>query len=222
VPSEHRGEPIQYAVCDDRATLLYLANLGCIDQNPWMSRIGSLEHPDYVLIDLDPQEAHYDQIVEAALLVKQELDAIGLAGYPKTTGGDGMHIFIPLEPRYSYEQVRQFGEILSLLTIQKNPDLFTTPRSVAKRRKGKVYFDWMQISSGKTIAAVYSLRAHPGAPVSAPLEWSEVRKGLSPLDFTIHHVRERFARVGDLFRPVLDRPQKLEPALRRLGERMQG
>jgi bifunctional non-homologous end joining protein LigD len=223
VPSEHRGgSPINYIVCDDRATLLYLANLGCIDQNPWMSRAGSLASPDFVLIDLDPQEAPYDLIVEAALLVRAELEAVGLAGYPKTTGGDGMHIYIPLQPHYTYEQARQFAEILSILVLQRNKNLFTTPRSVSKRTKGKVYFDWMQISKSKTIAAPYVARAYDHAPVSAPLAWDEVRPGLSPRNFTIVNAPERFAAVGDLFAPVLKQPQKLEAALERLGRRLNG
>ena len=95
---------------DDRATLLFLVNLGCIDHNPWMSRVGSLEHPDYLLIDLDPQECGYEKIVEAALVVRAKLDRAELESYPKTTGGDGMHLFVPLEPRYTYEQVRSFAE----------------------------------------------------------------------------------------------------------------
>jgi bifunctional non-homologous end joining protein LigD len=202
-----------YALADDRAALLYLTNLGSIDQNPWMSRLGSLEHPDFILIDLDPQECPFDMIVEAALLVKKQLDALGLAGYPKTTGGDGMHIYIPLEPVYSFDDSRNFAELIGRLCIAERPGLFTTPRTVARREKGRVYFDWLQNSMIKTIAAPYALRAHPGAPVSTPLAWREVKKGISPLDFTIRNAPDRFARVGDLFAGVLEKPQRLEPAL---------
>ena len=121
--SEHNQDKIHYIICNDRATLVYLANLACIDQNPWMSRIGSLDNPDFALIDLDPTEGcPYSQIVEAAQLVKNTLDSVGLAGYPKTTGGDGMHIYIPLEPVYTYEQVRSFAELLSVLVINQNPE----------------------------------------------------------------------------------------------------
>ena len=216
--SEHTDGDTHYVICNDRATLLYLANLACIDHNPWMSRVGSLENPDFALIDLDPTEGcPYDQIVEAARIVQKKLEAIGMAGYPKTTGGDGMHIYIPLEPVYSYEQVRSFAEILSLLVIAEDPNLFTTPRAVSKRKKGKVYFDYLQISSSKTIAAPYVLRAYPGAPVSTPLAWSEVKKGLKPTDFNIHNAVRRFERVGDLFEPVLTKKQKLEHALEKLG-----
>ena len=217
--SEHNQDNIHYIICNDRATLVYLANLACIDQNPWMSRLGSLENPDFALIDLDPTDGcPYEQIVEAAQLVKKTLDAIGLAGYPKTTGGDGMHIYIPLEPVYTYEQVRSFAEILSILVIRQNPDLFTTPRAVTRRKKGKVYFDYLQISTGKTIAAPYVPRAYPGAPVSTPLDWPEVKKGLEPAQFNIRNVLDRFERVGDLFAPVLTNRQRFEATLERMGQ----
>ena len=216
--SDHNQDKIHYIICNDRATLIYLANLASIDQNPWMSRVGSLDNPDFALIDLDPTEGcPYSQIVEAAQLVKKTLDSIGLAGYPKTTGGDGMHIYIPLEPVYTFEQVRSFAELLSILVINRNPNLFTTPRTVARRKKAKVYFDYLQISSAKTIAAPYVLRAHPGAPVSTPLDWSEVKAGLEPGQFNIHNAMDRFARTGDLFEGVLTKPQRLEPALEQVA-----
>jgi bifunctional non-homologous end joining protein LigD len=217
--SEHNQDKIHYIICNDRATLLYLANLACIDQNPWMSRLGSLDNPDFALIDLDPTEGcPYDKIVEAAQLVKKTLDSIGLAGYAKTTGGDGMHIYIPLDPVYTYEQVRSFAEILSILVIRQNPDLFTTPRAVSRRKKAKVYFDYLQISSAKTIAAPYVPRAYPGAAVSTPLDWSEVKKGLEPRHFNIHNVLDRFERVGDLFAPVLTNRQRIEATLERMSQ----
>lgn len=218
IHSEHRGEPIRYVVADDRATLLYLTNLGCIDQNPWMSRIETLDYPDYILIDLDPQECSFEKILDAMRLVKEVLDEIGLQGYPKTTGGDGMHVFVPVEPKYTYEQARTFAEILSQVVIGLRPELFTTPRSVSKRRKGRVYFDYLQISSAKTIAAPYVTRAYDGAPVATPLDWDEVRHGLKPGTFNITNAVARFQEVGDLFAPVLKNRQKLEPALKKLAK----
>ncbi len=219
--SEHNQAPIRFVVADDAASLLYLANLGCIDQNPWMSRVGSLDNPDFLLIDLDPQECPYDKIVEAALLVRSKLEAVGLVGYPKTTGGDGMHIYVPLEPVYSYEQTRGFAQVISHLVTLERPDLFTSPRAVAKREKNRVYFDYMQQSSGKTISAPYVLRAYPGAPVATPLEWREVRPGLTPQQFHLRNILERFSRLGDLFGGVLDRPQRLEGAMERLERLIQ-
>ena len=216
IPSEHKAKPIRFALAEDRASLLYLANLGCIDHNPWMSRVGSLEHPDFILIDLDPQGCEYDKIIEAAQLVRKKLDMVGLEGYPKTTGGDGMHIYVPLEPVYTYEQSRTFAEIIGRLVAAERPDLFTTPRAVSKRQHGRVYFDYLQNGESKTIAAPYVVRAHPGAPVATPLAWREVTFGLLPTQFTIRNAMDRFARVGDLFSGVLTNLQRLEKGMEKL------
>jgi bifunctional non-homologous end joining protein LigD len=228
--SEHfpdwlRREPVQeghppktkyYVVADDRSSLLYLANLGCIDQNPWISRVGSLDHPDWVLIDLDPFECSFDRLIEAAQVVHRILSRLDLRGYPKTTGGDGLHVYIPVDPVYTYEQSRQFAELIFRLAEGEAPDLFTEPRSVSSRKKGKVYFDWLQIGKGKTISAPYVVRAYDGAPVSTPLHWAELKKGLRPTDFTIKNVVERFRKIGDIFAPVLQGGQRLEQALKKL------
>ncbi len=208
---------IHYVIGDDRATLLYLVNLGCIDHNPWMSRVGSYHHPDYVLIDLDPVECPFEKIVEAALLVRAKLEIAELESFPKTTGGDGLHIFIPLAPIYTYEQVRSFAELLSALCVAERPDLFTTPRSVSKREKNRVYFDWQQIAEGKTISAPYVVRPYAGAPVAAPLHWHEVTKKLKPDQFHIGNALARFDRVGDLFSGVLDSTQELDGAIEKLA-----
>ncbi len=215
-PIDSEGRVINYVIANDRETLLWLTHLGCIDQNPWMSRIGSLDCPDFMLIDLDPVDCSYELIVEAALMTKSKLDQLGLRGYPKTTGGDGMHIYVPLDPVYSYDQVRSFAEILSHLVIEQKPELFTTPRAVSKRKKNRVYFDYLQIASSKTISAPYVVRAYPGAPISTPLTWDEVKPGLLPHQFTIENAPARFASLGDVFRPVLDAPQRLEPAMAKL------
>jgi bifunctional non-homologous end joining protein LigD len=169
-----------------------------------------------MLIDLDPVSCTFDRIVEAANLVKKLLDALALQGFPKTTGGDGLHIYVPLAPVYTYEQVRSFTEILARLAAAERPDLFTTPRTVSRREKGKVYFDYLQIAEGKTIAAPYVLRAFPGAPASTPLNWNELTPSLTPDKFTLASVLDRFLRVGDLFGPVLTVQQKLEPALKQV------
>jgi bifunctional non-homologous end joining protein LigD len=212
------ADGIQYVIGADRATLLFLVNLGCIDHNPWMSRMESIENPDYLLIDLDPQDCSYEKIVEAALLVRKKLDRAELESFPKTTGGDGMHIFVPLEPRYTYDQVRSLAELLATMVAHERPDLFTTPRAVSKRDKGKVYFDWMQIGAGKTISAPYAVRAYPGAPVATPLAWHEVTPRLKPEQFHIGNALARFDRVGDLFSGVLERSQRMEEAVEKLGK----
>jgi len=211
------ADDIRYVIGTDRATLLFLVNLGCIDHNPWMSRMDSLENPDYLLIDLDPQECSYEKIVDAALLVRKKLDRAELESFPKTTGGDGMHIFVPLVPRYTYDQVRALAEVLATMVAHERPDLFTTPRAVSKREKGKVYFDWMQIGGGKTISAPYAVRAYQGAPVATPLAWQEVTPRLRPEQFNIGNALARFDRVGDLFSGVLNRPQRMEDAVEKLS-----
>ncbi len=203
-------------ICNDEATLLYLANLGCIDQNPWFSRVGTLDCPDFIVLDLDPYHCAFDRIIEAAQLVRRKLTELELEGYPKTTGGDGMHIYLPIAAIYSYEQARMFAEIIARLVIGERPDLFTTPRTVAQRKKGMVYFDYLQMAWGKTISAPYVLRAYKGAPIATPLRWTEVIKGLSPLDFTLSNVRSRFDHLGDIFSPVLSNLQRLEPSMQRL------
>ncbi len=217
ITEHHPPKVNQYPIATDRASLLYLVNLGCIDQNPWMSRAGNLDHPDWILLDLDPVETSFDQLVEATLLVREVLKDLGLQGYPKTTGGDGMHVYVPVEPIYTYDQVRGFAELISHLAADREPNLFTTPRSVEKRKKGRVYFDYLQIGIGKTIAAPYVVRAYDGAPVATPLDWKEVKRGLQPTDFRIDNTTERFKRVGDLFAPVLAGGQKLENALERVS-----
>jgi bifunctional non-homologous end joining protein LigD len=217
-----KGHEIRYVLADDRAALLYLTNLGCIDQNPSMSRVGSLENPDFILIDLDPYDCSFDKIVEAALLVKSKLDAIGLTGYPKTTGGDGLHIYVPIESRYTFEQARSFAEVIARLAAAERPELFTTPRSVEKRQKNRVYFDYMQLAESKTISAPYVVRAHAGAPVATPLAWDEVKPGLKPGQFTMANAVDRFTRVGDLFAGVLTNPQNLEKAFANLEKILRG
>jgi bifunctional non-homologous end joining protein LigD len=207
---------IRYVLADDKPSLMYLTNLGCIDQNPWMSRVGSLDRPDYILIDLDPYQCEFDKVVEAALLVKERLDAIGLTGYPKTTGGDGMHIFVPIERRYGYDQARNFAAVIAGILAAERKDLFTTPRAVEKRERNRVYFDWMQIAESKTISAPYVARAYVGAPVSTPLHWDEVTGKLRPTQFNIKNAPARFERTGDLFDGVLSKPQRLEKAFAKL------
>ena len=201
---------------EGKAELLFLANFGCIDQNPWMSRVDSIDHPDFILIDLDPFECSYDKIVEAAHCVRRKLEQLGLESFPKTTGGHGMHLYIPLEPVYSYDQTKAMAEIVARLVAAERPDLFTTPRAVARRDKGKVYFDHLQNGKGKTISAPYVLRAHPGGPVATPLEWREVRPGLTPSQFHVRNAMDRFDRVGDLFEGVRTRLQRIETAMERL------
>lgn len=218
---ETGSDGAKYIICKDTAGLYFLVNLGCIDHNPWMSRISSIDSPDYLLIDLDPYQCSYEKVMEAALMTRAVIEDCEMESYPKTSGGDGFHICIPLRHGYTYAQVRSFAELLARAVQERKPDLFTTPRSVQKRQAGKVYFDYLQISKGKTLASVYSARAHDGAPVSTPLQWSEVNKRRTPYNSTIRTLRKRLEKYGDLFLPTLSGKQTLTGPLTRLEKILQ-
>jgi len=201
----HRnGEGVDkdYLLGNNEATLLWMASLGCIEMNPWFSRVQSPDNPDYCIIDLDPDKQHFDQVVQAALEVKKVLDAIGVPSYPKTSGSTGMHIYIPLGAKYTYDQSQLFANIIVKL-VQKQIPEFTTLERMISNRKGKMYLDFLQNRPGATIAGVYSLRPKPGATVSMPVTWDEVRPGLTMRDFTIHNAIDRLKETGDLFAGVL-------------------
>ena len=202
IESGSEGKVINYLLCQDEATLIYMANLGCIEINPWNSRLPHLEQPDYALIDLDPHEVEFAAVVETALAVKQVLDALQVPGYPKTSGATGLHIYVPMGSQYETDQVRQFAELIAQLTHSRLPDVTSLERSPA-RRVGKVYIDFLQNRQGQTLASAYSVRPFPGATVSTPLKWEEVGPKLDPTAFTIRSVLKRFESVGDLWEGVL-------------------
>jgi bifunctional non-homologous end joining protein LigD len=206
---------IEAPLVNDEATLLWMANMGCIDMNAWYSRVDRPDRPDWVLFDLDPSaDAGFRETVEVALLVKEALDALGLASYPKTSGADGMHVLVPLERRHSYDETREFAEIVAGALARRHRGLVTTEWSKARRRG--VLVDANQNGAGKTIASVYSVRPRPGAPVSTPLRWDEIGETLDPAAFTMDAVLERVRRHGDLFAGVLTTRQRLASALRSL------
>ncbi len=200
----------RYLVSNDTAGLLYMANLGCIEINPWLSRVGRLDRPDFLVMDLDPLEISFDEVIHTAQTVKQVLDEVGLPGYPKTSGASGLHVYIPVARRYTYREVVGFAEVLAILVHRRLPHTTSLER-LPKKRVGRVYLDYLQNGEGKTMAAAYSLRAEPGAPVSTPLYWEEVKKGLRPTDFHLGNMRDRIAKVGDLFAPVLGEGVDLRP-----------
>jgi bifunctional non-homologous end joining protein LigD len=215
-----RGSPrqrrwIEAPLVDDEAALLWMANMGCIDMNAWYSRVDRPDRPDWVLFDLDPSsDVGFRETVEVALLVKATLDALGLASCPKTSGADGMHVLVPLERRHSYDETREFAEIVSGALARAHRGLVTTEWSKARRRG--VLIDANQNGEGKTIASVYSVRPRQGAPVSTPLRWEEVDESLDPAAFTMDVVLDRVRRHGDLFAGVLTTRQRLGTALRSL------
>jgi len=198
VESASAKRSIDYLLCQNEATLLYMANLGCIELNPWLSRVPHLDHLDYTVIDIDPDEQGYDDVVKVALAVRAVLDRIGATGFCKTSGATGLHIYVPLTPGCDYASGRLLAEAICKIIEGQLPDLTTTER-IPSRRRGRIYLDYMQNRSGQTLAAPYCVRPRPGAPVSAPLLWDEVRRGLSPGAFTIKTMPERLARLGDLW-----------------------
>lgn len=217
VYSESTDKNIDYIYCNDKATLAYLNNLGCIDLNPWSSTIDYLENPDYLIIDLDPSEKNsFDDVIETALQTKALLDEIKVDAYCKTSGSSGIHIFIPAKKKYSFDQIKDFAHILMKKINERIPEITTLERSLKKRDKKKIYLDYLQNRSGQTVASVYSVRPKKGASVSMPLEWDEVVPGLSPTDFNIYNALERIEKKGDLFKPVLGKGFDMEKALKNL------
>jgi bifunctional non-homologous end joining protein LigD len=201
--SESTNEYINYLICNDKPSLVYMAQIGCIEINPWNSRIQHVDYPDWLVIDLDPSEKNtFDQVIETALAVKEVLDRAAIKGYPKTSGSSGMHIYIPLAARYTNEQARMFADFIAELTHELVPG-FTTTERMLNRRGDKLYIDYLQNRRGQTLAAPYSVRPRPGATVSTPLRWSEVKPGMHFGDFTIKTILKRLEKTGDLFSGVL-------------------
>jgi bifunctional non-homologous end joining protein LigD len=215
VHSESAEKTIHYLVCQDKATLVYLANLGCIEINPWNSRTGKLEYPDFMIIDLDPEKISFDRVVEVAQTVHKVLDQLKIPSYCKTSGATGLHIYVPMGAKYTYEQVRHLAHQIAILVNSKLPNITSLERHPAKRQ-GKVYLDYLQNNKGQTLAAPYCVRPKPGATVSTPLEWKEVKKGLSPQDFNIKNIFARLKRKGDLWKPVLGKGIDLNTALKKI------
>jgi bifunctional non-homologous end joining protein LigD len=216
VRSESQDKEIRFLLCQDAATLVYMANLGCIEINPWSSRLGMLDRPDYLVIDLDPEDIPFEAVVESALAVKKVLDKAGTQHYCKTSGKTGLHVYVPLGGSCDYDQARQFAEIIARLSHRELPKITSLERNPARRQK-KVYLDFLQNRHGQTLAAPYSVRPHPGATVSTPLRWEEVKPGLDPSQFTIRTIGKRLEKTGDLWTPVLSGTIDLVKCLQRLG-----
>lgn len=217
--SESSDKYINYIICNDKETMAYLNNLGCIELNVWTSRLPKADFPDYLVLDLDPSDKNtFEDVIETSLAVKEVLDLAGIKAVPKTSGSSGIHIYIPMGAKYDYDQVKDFGHLLMQMVQQKLPDLTTLERSLQKRDKNKIYLDYLQNRRGQTLASVYSLRPKEGATVSMPLEWDEVKVGLKPTDFTIYNALDRLKEKGDLFKPVLGKGIDMLKVIRKLEE----
>ena len=218
--SEDTQRDINYFVCDDVESLLYVANLGSIPLHVWASQVGSLELPDWCVIDLDPKEAPFSDVIRSALVLRELCESIGYPSYVKTTGKTGLHILLPLARQCTYAQSRTLGELLARLMLRTVGDIATITRHVT-RRGDKVYLDYLQNRTGQTIVAPFSVRPLPGATVSMPLLWSEVNAALDPREFTIRNAIERMEHLGtDPVAPVLDDVPDLHDVLARLGARL--
>jgi bifunctional non-homologous end joining protein LigD len=212
-PRERRK--IRAPLVNDELALLWMVNMGCIDMNTWYSRVDKPNRPDFVLFDLDPSDdVGFKETIQVALLVKQVLDALELESCVKTSGSDGIHVLVPIARRHTFDQTREFCEIVASTLARTHRGLVTTEWTRAKRRG--VLIDSNQNGEGKTIASVYSVRPRPGAPVSTPLRWDEVNDKLDPREFTMDVVRSRVEEHGDLFEPVLHGRQSLTDALKRV------
>jgi len=218
--SESTEKEIRYFVCDDEESLLYLVNLGAIPLHLWSSRAATLQHPDWCILDLDPKGAPFEHVVRIALAIRELCDEIELPCYVKTSGSTGLHVLLPLGGQCTYDQSRTLGELLARAIVARLPRIATVVRSPS-RRQGKVYLDFLQNRHGQLLVAPFSVRPLPGAPVSAPLKWSEVNRGLHIGRFTVQNLPRRMRRLGrDPLAGVLEERPDLLGALERLHERL--
>ena len=213
--SEGDEKEKEFLVCADEAHLLYMVSLGCIEINPWSSRIGKPGYPDWCIIDFDPDNNPFSQVIDAAQVTHQILESIGVNSCCKTSGSTGIHIYIPLGTKYTYDESKEFARVI-VTAVQAEIPGFTSIERPTLKRKGKIYLDFLQNRPQATLAAPYSLRPKPGAPVSMPLYCPELEKRLRMEDFTIYNALERITKEGDPFKPVLGKEVDMYKALERL------
>jgi bifunctional non-homologous end joining protein LigD len=204
------GRELHYSVYTNVGSLLHFVNLGTIEQHPWHSPLKHLDKPDYVMLDLDPKQAPWSNVLEVALVCKEIFDEVGLKAFPKTSGSSGIHIYVPLKPKHNYGKVAGIAEGLAAEVTRRAPKIATIQRSLAKRQKQQVYVDAMQNARGKTIAAPFSARAKPGATVSMPLMWNQIEKGVKISDFTIANVPALIKKSGNAWKDFFAHQQSLK------------
>jgi bifunctional non-homologous end joining protein LigD len=210
--SESNNAKLHWIVGDNLQTLLYMVQLGCVEINPWNSRVDNLNKPDWAVIDLDPEGVTFKDVIQVARTVHAVCDEWHVPAYPKTSGKTGIHIYIPMAANYDYEQVKNFAHLMVLEVNKREPELTSVER-LPEKRKHKIYLDFLQNREGQTLAAPYSLRPTPDANVSMPLHWDEVTPKLEPTDFTIKNAHRRITRVGDLWKPVIGKGVDLKKIL---------
>ena len=205
----------EFLVVTNEASILYIASLGCIEMNPWNSRTQKPDNPDWCIIDLDPDKNTFDQVIEAAQVTKKILNAIDVPCYCKTSGSSGLHIYIPFGAKYDYEDCKEFGRRIAKVVHHELPD-YTSIERKTKDRGGKMYIDFLQNRPQATVAGPYSLRPKPGAPVSTPLHWDEVKKGIKVTDYNIKNTIPRLREMGDIFSPVMGKGIDLKKAVKKI------
>jgi bifunctional non-homologous end joining protein LigD len=205
----------EFLICTNEASLLYIASLACIEMNPWHSRRQKPNNPDWCIIDLDPDQNSFAQVIKAAQVTKEILDAIGVASYPKTSGSTGLHIYIPVGAKYDYEDSKEFGRRIAKVVHSQLPK-FTSIERKTEDRSGKMYIDFLMNRPQASVAAPYSLRPKKGATVSMPLHWEEVKKGLKIADFNIANAVARVKEQGDIFKPVLGKGINMEKGIKKI------
>lgn len=216
--SESGGGKLHWIVGDNLGALLYMVQLGCIEINPWSSRIGHLDKPDWIVLDLDPEGLTFRHVVKVAQTVKKVCDERNIVSFPKTSGKTGLHIYIPMGAHYTYEQGKNFAHLLAIEVNNRLPDITSLTRAPAKR-KNRIYVDYLQNREAQTLTAPYSLRPTPDATVSMPLHWDEIKTGLTPADFTIKNALKRIEKEGDIWKPVLNKGIDLSAILKHLEKK---
>jgi bifunctional non-homologous end joining protein LigD len=207
--TNQEGRQLDYGVYTTTASLIHFVNLGTIEQHPWHSTIKHLDKPDWIAIDLDPKRAPWENVLQVALVVKEVADEVGLKAFPKTSGSSGIHIYVPLKPTNEYDKVAEFARLFASEVANRAPQIATVERAIAKRMSTQVYVDWMQNARGKSLAAVFTARARPKAPVSMPLTWKQIEKGVKIDDFTITNVPELLNKKGDAWTDFFKSRQSL-------------
>jgi bifunctional non-homologous end joining protein LigD len=205
----------EFLVVKDEASLLFMVNLGCIEINPWSSTIKKPDNPTWCIIDLDPDNNRFDTVIQVARVAYDILHEAGIPSYCKTSGSTGLHIYIPLNGKYDYEQSKEFARVIVSMMHQELPGITSIERPTAKR-KGKIYLDFLQNRPQATLAAPYSVRPKPGAPVSMPLHWEEVKKGLKITDYHIGNAIAMLNDREDIFKGVLGKGIDMQKALKDL------
>lgn len=213
VHSESTNKVIDYLVCNNEATLAYMVNLGCIEINPWLSRTRKPENPDYVVLDLDPEDIAFSAVVETAQTIRKILESHDIVSYCKTSGASGLHIYVPTGAKYPYETCRLFAEYIAQTANEQLPEITSIVRAKSKR-KNRVYIDFLQNAWGQTIASPYSARPQPGAPVATPLHWKEVNAKLNIKDYHIGNTLKRLEKQGDLWENILKEKNDLKTILK--------